>query len=295
MWPDAGLRIPDQPVPSLSRRRMTSDMNNIPGLSFQLDLPSGLQFSFPDSGCDFEASAMSVETGRSLSFAGNQFPYLSYHGHSADPITPVDQIIRTPEFPPQVLRCDKRSAYQSRYTEKDGVFSQPVTYVPSLGPCDPQPSPDLFATADYSSSKPSPFHTSRAQNYPFPSSPLASFPSGVHSLSSCLAPLGPEGYQGETQIQDITQLAHLPRRLSYPCDSRLLDSGLSLRMSPAAYSYVSEEGNMASTLGSLELASPAVIRPFFTSDFPCHVSGSSPHTPLEKVAMAPVHDGSISR
>lgn len=263
--------------------------SNIPGLRLQLDLPSGPPFSFPDSGYGFEASTMS-ET-ESLSLAEDQFPYLSCHGHSADPITPIDQIIHTPEFPPQVLRYDKRSAYQC-CAENDDIFSQPVTCAPSLSPYDPHPIPHLFSAAEYGSSKPGPLHTSRAQNYPFLSSPLASFHASVQGASSCLVP---ESCQGTTQTQDITYLAHLSRCPSYPCDSGLLDSGLSLRMSSAAYSCVSEEGDMASTLGTLELASPAVIRPFFPSDFPYPASGSSPHTPLDELATASVHDGSVSQ
>lgn len=277
VWPDPGLSLPDRPVPSLSRRRTAS---NISDLHFQLGLPPGPQVSFTDSDHDFEASTISVGTG-SFSLAGNQFPYLNCHDHSADPITPVDQIIHTPDLPPQVLRCDKRSVYQSWCTEKDGLFSQLVACVPPLSPYDPYPSSHLFATAEYSSSKPNPFHTSRAQNRFFPSSPLASFHAGVQS-ASCLVPLGAEGCQDATQAQDVTHLSQLPRRLSYPCDAQLLDSGLSSRMTSTAYSYASEENNMASALGSSELASPAVIRPFFTSDFPGPGSGSLPCTPLDE-------------
>lgn len=278
VWPDPGLSLPDQPVPSLSRRRTASD---IPDLRFQLGLPPGPQVSFMDSDYDFEASTISVGTG-SFPLAGNQFPYLSCHDHSADPITPVDQVIRTPDLPPQVHRCDKRSAYQSRCAEKDGLYSHSVACVPPLSPYDPYPTSHLLAAAEYSSSKPSPFYTSRAQNYSFPSSPLSSFRPGVQSASPCLVPLGPEGCQDATQAQDITHPAPLPRRLSYPCDARLLDSGLSLRMTSAAYSYASEENNMASTLGSSELASPAVIGSFFTSDFPGPGSGRLPYAPLDE-------------
>jgi hypothetical protein len=269
---------------------MSSD---IPGLRFQLDIPLP-PFSFPDTGYSFDASTTPVEAG-SLSLAGNQFPYLSCHGHTADPITPIDQVIHTPEFPPQVLRCDKRSAYQSRCAEKDDAFFQPVTCVSSRSPYDPQADSHLFAATEYDSADPSPFHTSRAQNYSFPSSPLASFHTGVQSASPCLMPLGLEGCQGQTQTQGVTHLAHLPRRLSYPCDSRLLDLGAPLRASSAAYSCVSEEGNIASTLGSLQLAPPAVIRPFFIPDFPCSVQGSSPHTPLSELATASVQDGTTSQ
>ena len=283
-WPDPELDYPDQPVQSVSRRRMAS---NIPSLRFQLDLPLGPQFSLTDSGYDFEASTVSVETG-SLSLAGNQFPYLSCHGHSAEPITPIDQIIHTPDLPPQELRCDKRSTYQLRCAEKDDFYSQSMTCVPNL--YDPYPGSHLFAAAEYSSDKPSPFHTSRAQNYSFPSSPLAPFPAGVRSASSCLAPLGPEGRQDATRTQDITHLAQLPRRLSYPDDARSPDSGFSLRMTSAAYPFASKENNVAGTFGCLELAPPAVIRPFYTSDFPCPGSGSSPHTPLDELAIASIHD-----
>ena len=288
MWPDPGLGLADRSVPSISRKRMAP---NIPGLRFQLDLPPGSHFSFTNSGYDFEASTMSIETG-SLPLAKNQFPYLSCHGQSGDPITPVDQIIRTPDLPPQVLRCDKRSAYQSRCDENDDLFSQPVTCVPSLGPYDPFPSSSFFAAAEYNSNKPNPFHTSRAQNYSFPSSPLASFYSSVQSASSCLLPLGPEDHL-DAQTQNITHLEHLPRRLSYPCDAQLLDPGLSRRMTSAAYSGAFEENNIASTPGRLELASPAVIRSFFTSEFTCPGLGSLPHTPLDQLAT--VHDGPVSQ
>ena len=280
MWPDPELGYTGQPVQSLSRRRMAS---NIPGLRFQLDLPPGPQFSLTDSGYDFEASTVSVETG-SLSLAPNQFPYLSCHDHSAEPITPIDQIIHTPDLPPQELRCDKRSVYQLRCAEKDDFYSQSMTCVPSLNLYDSYPSSHLFAAAEYSSYKSSPFHTSRAQNYSFPSSPLAPFHAGVRSASSCLVPLGPgpEGRQDATRTQGITQPAQLPRRLSYPDDARSLDSGLSLRMASAADPFASEENNVAGPFGTLELASPAVIRPFYTSGFPCPGSGSSPHAPLDE-------------
>ncbi len=290
MWPEPGLSYPDQPVQSLSRRRMAS---NIPGLRFQLDFPPGPQFSLSDSGHDFEASTMSVETG-SLSVLGNQFPYLSCHGHSAEPITPIDQIIHTPDLPPQVLRCDKRSAHQFRCAEKDDLFFQSVTCVPSLNLYDPYLSSHLLAAVEYSSSMPSPFHASRAQNSSFPSSPLAPFHAGVQSTSSCLVQLGPEGHQDATRGHDITHPEQLPRCLSYPNDARLLDSGLSLRMTSAAYLCASKENNVVGTLGNLELASPAVIRPFYTSDFPCPVSGSSPHTPLDELAIASVHGDRVS-
>ncbi|SRR5216684_2843835 len=292
-WPEPEPDYPDQPVQSqsLSHRRMAS---NIPGLRFQLDLPSGPQFSLTDSGYDFEASTMSVET-ESLSLTGNQYPYLSCHGHSAEPITPIDQIIHTPDLPPQVLRCDKGSAYQLRCAEKDDIFSQSVTCVPSLSLYDPYTNSHLLAAAEYSSSNSSPFHASRAQDYSFPPSPLASFHAGVQGAASCLVPLGPEGCQDATRTQDITHLAQLPRRLSYPCDARFLDSRLSFRMTSAAYPCTSEENNVASSLGSLELASPAVIRPFYTSDFHAPGSGSSPHTPLDEVAIASIHDGPVSQ
>jgi hypothetical protein len=288
MWPDPELDYSGQPVQSLSRRRMAS---NIPGLRYPLDLPPGSQFSLTNSGYDFESSTVSVETG-SLSLAGNQFPYLSCHGHSTEPITPIDQIIHTPDLPPQELRCDKRSAYQLRCAEKDDLYSQSMTCVPSLSLYDSYPSSHLpvFATADYSSNDPSPFHESRAQNYSFPSSPLAPFHAGVRSASSCLVPLGPEGRQDATRTQDITHQAQLPRRLSYPDDARSLDSGLSFRITSTACPFASKENAAAGTLGSLELASPAVIRPFYTSDFPCLGPGSSPHIPLEELAIASVHE-----
>src|SRR6267154_3247938 len=65
VWPDPALGFSDQPVQSLSRQLMAS---NTPGLRFQLDLPPGPQFSLTDSGYDFEASTVSIETG-SLSLA----------------------------------------------------------------------------------------------------------------------------------------------------------------------------------------------------------------------------------
>jgi hypothetical protein len=287
MWPDPELGCPDQPVQSLSRRRMAS---NTPGLCFQLDLTPGAQFSPTDSGYDFEALTVSVETG-SLSLAGNQFPYLSCQGHSAEPITPIDQIIHTPDLPPQELRCDKRSAYQLRCAEKDDFYSQSMTCVPSLNLHDPYPSSHLFAAAEYSPNKLSPFHASRAQNYSFPSSPLAPFHAGVRSASSCLAPLGPEVRQDAIRTQDITYSGQLPRRLYYPDDARSLDSGLSLRMASAAYPSASKENNGAGTFGNLELASPAVIRPFYTSDFPD--AGSSPHTTFDELAIASIHDDRV--
>ncbi|KAI9510404.1 TEA/ATTS domain family-domain-containing protein [Russula earlei] len=289
MWPAPGSRLPDRSVSSLSRRRMTSDTS---GLRFQLDLPPGPQF--PYSSYDLDATTMSDGTGL-LSFAGNQFPYLHCHGHPANPITPVDQIIHTPEFPPEVFRCDKRSTSQSPYAQRDDVFPQPMTCPPSLSPCDSHPCSHLFAAAEHSSSKSSPFQTSRAQNYSFPSSPFSTFHPSIYGASSCLVALGPEDCQDVTQTQDVTHLVHLPRRLSYPCNSHLLDSGLSLRMPSAVYSCVSEEGDIASTLGNLELASPAVIRPFFPADFQCPAPGGSPHIPLNELLSASVDDGAISQ
>ena len=289
MWPDPELGHPDQPAQSLSRRRTTS---NIPGLRFQLDLPTGSQFSLTDPGHDFEASTVSIETG-SLSLAGNQFPYPGCHGHSAEPITPIDQIMHTPDLPPQELRCDKRSAYQLGCAEKDDLYSQSTTCVPSLNLYDLYPSSHLFAAVD-SSNKPSPFHASRAQNYSFPSSPLAPFQAGVRSASSCLVPLGPVGRQDATWTQDITHLAQLPRRLSYPDDdARSLDSGLSLRMTSAVYPLASKENDAAGTFGSLELASPAVIRPFYTPDFQCPGSSSSSHTSLDELAIASIRGDGV--
>ena len=290
MSPGSGLCLLDGHVVSLSRRRMAS---NVPTFRFPLDLPAGPQFSFPDSDYGFDASTQSVETG-SVSLAGSQFPYVSCHGHSADPITPIDQIIHTPEFPPQVLRCDKRTAYRSPCTENDGVFSQPVACVPSLSPYDHHPGPHLAAVADYTSSKPGLFHMSQAQHYSFPSSPLASFHAGVQNTSPCLVPLESERRQNAPQEQDFTHLVHLPRRLSYHYDSEMLDSGLYLRMPSAAYPCLPEEGNIGNTLGRLELASPAVIRPFFASDFPCPSSNSSTHAALDAFMAASVHGGSVS-
>jgi hypothetical protein len=281
VWPGPRLHLPDRPAP---QRRISPE---IPGLYFQLD-PRVPPFSFPGSGYGLDASTTPVEA-ESLGLAGNQFPYLNCHGHTTEPITPIDQIIHTPEFPPQVLRCDKRSVYESRCAEKDAAFFQPAACASSLGPYDPQAGSHLFATAEYGSSKLSPFQASRAQNYSFPSSPLASYHASVQSASpGLMVPLDPEVCQGQPQIQDFTHMAHLPRRLSYPCDSRLLDLGPSLRASSVAYSYVSEEGNIGSTLGGLDLAPPAVIRPFFIPNFPCSASGSSPSIPLAELASASV-------
>jgi len=268
--------------------------SNIPTLHFPLDLPPGPQFSFPDPNYGFDTSTQSVGTAGPLPLVGSQFPYVSCHGHSADPITPIDQIIHTPEFPPQVLRCDKRPAYQSPCTEKDGVFFQPAACGPSMSPFEPHPGSHFTGftgAAEYTSSKPSPFHMSQVQNYSFPSSPLASYHASAQSASSCLVPLESEGCQSATQEQDITHMVHLPRRLSYHYGSELLDSGLYLRMPSAAYPCLPEETNMANTLGRLELASPAVIRPFFTSDFPCP---TSTHTALHELMAASVQDGSLS-
>jgi len=269
--------------------------SNIPTLRFPLELPPSQQLSFPNPEYGFDSSTQSVETGL-ISLAGSQFPYLNCHGQPAAPITPIDQITHTPEFPPQVLRFDKRSPYQPSCTDKDSAFPQPVTCVPSLSPYDPHPGSLSFAAAEYSSSKPSPFHTSRVQNYSSPPFPLASFHASAQGASSCLVPFEVEGCQSAAQEQDITYLAHLPRRLSYHGDLELMDAGLSLRMpsGSATYPCLSEEGNMATTLGRLELAPPAVIRPFFTSDFPCPASGSSPRTPLDEFMAASVHDGSLS-
>jgi len=267
--------------------------SNTPTLRFQLELPPSQQISFSGPEYGFDSSTQSVDTG-SISLAGNQFPYLNCHGHPADPITPIDQIIHTPEFPPQVLRFDKRSPYQPSCTEKDYVFSQPVTCVPTLSPYNPHSGSLSFAAAEYSSSQPSPFHTSRVQNYSSPSFPLASFHASAQGASSCLVPFEVEGCQSATQEQDITYLAHLPRRLSYHGDLELLDLGLSLRMPSATYPCLSEEGNMATTLGRLELAPPAVIRPFFTYDLPRPALGNSPRTPLDEFMATSVHDGSLS-
>ena len=270
--------------------------SNIPTLRFQLELSPSQQLSFPDPDYDFDPSTQFAETD-SISLGRSQFPYLNLqHAPPPDPITPIDQIIHTPEFPPQVLRFDKRSAYQPSCTETDGVFSQPMTCVPSLSPYDPHPASLSYAAAEYSSSKPSPFHTSRVQNYSSPSFPLASFHASAQGTSSCLVPFEVEGCQIAAQEQEMTYLAHLPRRLSYHGNSDLLDSGLSppLRMPSATYPCLSEEGNVATTLGRPELAPPAMIRPFFTSDFSCAASGSSPRTPLDAFMAASVHDDSLS-
>ncbi|KAH9038994.1 TEA/ATTS domain family-domain-containing protein [Lactarius pseudohatsudake] len=281
IWPCPALDLPDRTARALSRRRMTS---GVADLRFQLDLPTAPS-SFSESGYGFEAS--------SLTLSGNEFPYLSCYSQTGDPITPLDQITHTPEFPPQVIRYDKRSACQQlRYSERDSVFFQPVACHSSLSQYETHPVSHLFPAASvYSSVKPSPFNTCRTQNYSFPSSPLASFHPSIEHSSPQPLPLGPESCRGSIQTtQDVTHLAHLPRRLSYSCDS-----ALPLRASSVAYSYVSQEGSIASTLGGLELAPPAVIRPFFVSDFPYSAAGNSPHPPLAESATASHHDGTVSQ
>ncbi len=281
LWPCPALDLPDRAARALSRRRMTS---GVADLRFQLDLPPAPSSSFSESGYGFEAG--------SLTLSGNELPYLGCYSQTGDPITPLDQIIHTPEFPPQVVRYDKRSTYQQlRCSERETVFFQPAACHSSLSQYETYPASHLFPATVYSSVKHSPFNTCCAQNYSFPSSPLASFHPSIERSSPQPLSLGPESCHGSIQTtQDVTHLAHLPRRLSYSCDS-----ALPLRTSSVPYSYVSQEGSIASTLGSLELAPPAVIRPFFVSEFPCPAAGSSPHPPLAELATASLHDGTVSQ
>jgi hypothetical protein len=277
IWPGTAFDLPDRTARALSRRRVTSTLAE---LRLQLDLPPGPSSLFSESGYGFE-------TG-SLTLAGNEPPYLSCYSQTGDPITPLDQITHTPEFPPQVVRYDRRSAYQQpRCSEREGVFFQPAPCHSSLVQYDTHPASHLFPSAAYNSVKPGPFNTCRAQNYSFPSSPLASFHPPVDPSSPQPLSLGPENYHGSTQTtQDVSHVAHLPRRLSYSCAS-----ALPLRTSSVPYSCVSQEGNMGNTLGGLELASPAVIRPFFVSEYPRLAVGGSPHSPLADLATASLHDG----
>jgi hypothetical protein len=260
---------------------MTSGVGD---LRFQLDLPPAPSSSFSESGYGFEAGL--------LTLSGNEFPYLGCYSQTGDPITPLDQIAHTPEFPPQVVRYDKRPAYQQlRWSERDAVFFQSAACHSSLSQYETHPASHLFPTTVYSSVKASPFNTCRAQNHSFSSSPLASFHPSIECSSPQPLSLGPESCHGSIQTtQDFTHLAHLPRRLSYSCDS-----ALPLRTSSVPYSCVSQEGNIASTLGGLELAPPAVIRPFFASEFSCPAAGSSPRPPLTVLATASLHDGTVSQ
>ncbi|KAH9056654.1 TEA/ATTS domain family-domain-containing protein, partial [Lactarius vividus] len=281
IWPCPALDLPDRTARASSRRRMPS---GVADLRFQLDLPTAPS-SFSESGYGFEASP--------LTLSGNEFPYLGCYGQTGDPITPLDRITHTPEFPPQVIRYDKRSAYQQlRCSERDAVFFQPVACHSSLSQYETHPLSHLFSAATvYSSVKPSPFNTCRAQNYSFPSSPLASFHPSLECSSPQPLPLGTESCRGSIQTtQDVTHLAHLPRRLSYSCGS-----ALPLRASSVAYSCVSQEGNIANTLGGLELAPPAVIRPFFVSEFPYSATSNLPHPPLTESATASHHNGTVSQ
>jgi hypothetical protein len=281
IWPGPAIDLDERTARALSRRRMTASLSE---LRFQIDLPPGPSSSFSESGYGFEAS--------SLTLSGNGFPYLGCYSQTGDPITPLDQIIHTPEFPPQVVRYDKRSAYQQlRYSERDSVFFQPAACHSSLGQYETHPASHLFQTTACSSVKPGPFNTCRAQNYSFPSSPLASFyPSIEHSSPQPLS-LGPEGCHGSIQTtQDVDHVAHLPRRHSYSCDS-----AFPLQTSSVPYSCVSREGRMTNTLGGLELAPPAIIRPFFVSEYPFPAAGGSPHTPLAELETASLHDGTVSQ
>jgi hypothetical protein len=282
IWPGPAFDLPDRTARAVSRRRVTSTLAE---LRLQLDLPPGPSSLFSESGYSFEAA--------SLTLSGNEPPYLSCYSQTGDPITPLDQIIHTPEFPPQVVRYDRRSAYQQpRCSEREGVFFQPAACHSSLVQYDTHPASHLFPSTAYSSVKPGPFNTCRAQNYSFPPSPLASFQPAVERSSPQPLSLGPESYHGsiQTTTQNVAHVAHLPRRLSYSCGS-----GLPLQMSSVPYPCVSQEGNMANSLGGLELAPPAVIRPFFVSEYPCPAASGSPHPPLAELATSPLHDGTVSQ
>ena len=277
IWPGPAPDLPERASRALSRRRVTSSVSD---LRFQLDLPSAPLSSFSESGYGFGAG--------SLALSGNEFPYLGCYSQTGDPITPLDQIVHTPEFPPQVVRYDKRSVYQQlRCSERDAVFFQSAACHSSLSQYETHPASHLFPATVYSSVKPGPFNTCQAQNYLFPSSPLASFHPSIERSSPQPLILGPENCHGPIQTtQDVAHLANLPRRLSYSCDSTL-----PLRTSSVPYSCVSQEGNIANTLGGSELAPPAVIRPFFTSEFPCPGTGGSPHPTLVELATASLHEG----
>lgn len=280
IWPGPAIDLPDRTARALSRRRITSTLAE---LRLQLDLPPGPSSLFSESGYGFEAG--------SLTLSGNELPYLGCYSQTGDPITPLDQIIHSPEFPPQVVRYDKRSAYQQHCSERESAFFQPAAYHSSLVQYETHPAPHLFPSTAYSSVKAGPFNTCRAQNYSFPSSPLASFHPTIEPSSPQPLSLGPESCHGSIQTtQDVAHVAHLPRRLSYSCGS-----ALPLRTSSVPYSCVSQEGSMGNTLGGLELAPPAVIRPFFVSEYPCPAAGGSPHPPLAELATASLHDGSVSQ
>lgn len=281
IWPGPAIDLDDRTTRALSRRRMAS---NLAELRFQLDLPPGPSSSFSESGYGFEAS--------SLTLSGNGFPYLGCYSQTGDPITPLDQIIHTPEFPPQVVRYDKRSAYQQlRYSERDSAFFQPAACHSSLGQYETHPASHLFPTTACSSVKPGPFNTCRAQNYSFPSSPLAPFYPSIERSSPQPLSLGPEGYHGSIQTtQDVDHVAHLPRRHSYSCDS-----AFPLQMSSLPYSCVSREGRTTNTFTGLELAPPAIIRPFFVSEYPFPAAGCSPRTPLGELETASPHEGTGSQ
>lgn len=260
---------------------MTSTLTE---LRLQLDLPPGPSSLFSEPGYGFDAG--------SLTLSGNEPPYLSCYSQTGAPITPLDQIIHTPEFPPQVVRYDRRSTYQQlRCSERDSVLFQPAAYHPSLVQYDTHPASHLFPSTAYSSVKPGPFNTCRAQNHLFPSSPLASFQPTVERSSPQPLSLGLESCRGPIQTtQDVAHVAHLPRRLSYTCDL-----GLPFQTSSVPYSCVSQEGSMGNTLGGLDLAPPAVIRPFFVSEYPRPASNRLPHPPLAELATASLYDETVSQ
>ncbi len=94
IWPAPALDLPDRITRAFSRRQMASGVID---QRLQLDLPV-LSSSFSDCGYGFEAG--------SLGLSGNAFPYLDCYSQTGEPITPIDQVLHTPEFPPQVARYD---------------------------------------------------------------------------------------------------------------------------------------------------------------------------------------------
>src|SRR6266404_1822863 len=180
IWPAPALDLPDRITRAFSRRQMASGVID---QRLQLDLPV-LSSSFSDCGYGFEAG--------SLGLSGNAFPYLDCYSQTGEPITPIDQVLHTPEFPPQVARYDRRLAYeQPRFSERDTIFFQPAACFPSLSQYETHPASHLFPPSVYSSGKPSTFNTCRAQNYSFPSSPLASLHPSIERSSPQPLSLGP--------------------------------------------------------------------------------------------------------
>ncbi|KAI0262952.1 TEA/ATTS domain family-domain-containing protein [Gloeopeniophorella convolvens] len=291
VWPVPELRLPNRASASLSRRRASS---NIPTLHYQLDLPPVPSFSFSGSGYDYTAPSASSEAEQQP-FVGYQFPYLTCQGQSADPITPVDQIIHTPDLPPQAPRYDKRAVYYSNRVEKDSALRLATNT--ALSSYLPQPNSSALFSAECDTNKTNLFHTSRAQNYSYPSSPVTSFATGVDGVSQQQFSFGSEGTYTSAHMQNATHMGpQLPRRLSYPQDSRFLGSTYTVRTSPLSYSRASDDGSIANALGGMELASPAVIRPYFVSGAQCSASDGSldAQNSLSDLAMASLHDGALA-